>query len=136
MNDIAILRLSKEAPLGPSIQIACLPDPSENTNTTGSYYPTKYGQDIYAMGFGSLGDSNPIRYPNSLQNVKLTLYNGAAQCWQVAIGVPKNWDSQLCAGTFEKILPNRYVLKLAAISSFICIEGELEGGKDTCQGKF
>ena len=93
LNDIAVLGLSVEAKLGPSVQIACLPNPTKPG------YPTETGQDVWAMGFGALNYSTGVS-PDTLHNVKMTLYDGRTQCRRVGFGVPKNWDSQLCAGIF------------------------------------
>jgi hypothetical protein len=73
------------------VQLACLPDPRL------AGFPTKYGETVWAVGFGTLkfmGDSAEV-----LQNVNFTLYNGAIQCSQVAPEAAKDWNSQICAGT-------------------------------------
>lgn len=90
LNDIAIIQLSSEAKLSQSIQVACLPSPEKGL------YPTTSGMDVWAMGFGALNSDGPS--PDTLYNVKMTLYDGATQCRRVAPRTPKNWDSQICAG--------------------------------------
>jgi hypothetical protein len=101
------------------------------------------------MGFGTLSSSGST--PDVLYNVKMTLYDGTNQCKQVASGVTKNWDSQLCAGKLFNLTSYLSIATLRKIRIgqqlkwiYICImmmsnrfffKGELSGGKDTCQGK-
>lgn len=58
------------------------------------------------MGWGSMFFGGQI--VNRLRNVRVTVYEEKF-CSSVASSFPKNWNSQLCAG-------------------------EIEGGKDSCQG--
>jgi hypothetical protein len=90
VNDIAILKLSSDAPLGPTIQIACLPDPSK-----GKDYPNIYDQDVWAVGFGQYKSDS--KSSSTLQNVKLVLYNGSSEVLCDLFGI-NDWSSQLCAG--------------------------------------
>lgn len=85
------MKLSSEAPLGPEIQIACLPDPKK-----GPEYPNKYGQDVWAVGFGKI-DPSSQNASSTLQSVKLILYDGSKEsvCY---LHEKNDWSSQLCAG--------------------------------------
>ena len=98
LNDIAIIKLSKVLELNQYIQIACLP--SADTK----FYPQS-NIDCWTLGWGKLGTNIQ---PDELYDVKLTIYN-SSMCDMVAYGVPKIWESQICAG-------------------------EYLGGKDSCQG--
>ena len=125
LNDIAIIQLSSEAKLSQSIQVACLPSPEKGL------YPTTSGMDVWAMGFGALTSDGPS--PDTLYNVKMTLYDGATQCRRVAPRTPKNWDSQICAGICICIYSNIIIVLMFV---FFLYKGELKGGKDTCQGRY
>lgn len=101
LNDIGILKLAREVELNDYVQIACLPNPKLKV------YPTKTNISAYALGWGVL-DYDLQTFPQSLQNVVITIYNGSL-CENSTEGMHPNWDSQICAG-------------------------EYDGGKDTCQG--
>lgn len=90
MNDIAILKLSSPVTLNESIQITCLPNPSN-----GLVYPVSSPVDSWAVGWGTL--SYLGKSPDVLHNVKLTVYD-ETKCSFVSVGVDKNWKSQICAG--------------------------------------
>ncbi|CAF1021331.1 unnamed protein product [Brachionus calyciflorus] len=100
LNDIAIIKLSRPVEFNRFIQPACLPNPKINI------YPVKENITSYAAGWGTLSSGGDL--PETLQNVKLTVYNESF-CESVGFGMEKNWTTQICSG-------------------------ELEGGKDTCQG--
>ena len=68
-------------------------------------YPTP-NQPGYAVGWGATYEGGSIS--RQLQNVKINVYP-ASFCVNVQPGMPKNWFTQICAG-------------------------EINGGKDTCQG--
>jgi len=93
------MKLDTEAILDKYVQIACLPSTSSST------FPDFV--ESYAPGYGSLWFNGPL--PNTLQNVNLDIYN-ESYCNDVLPLVPKNWDSQICAG-------------------------DLKGQRDTCQGR-
>ena len=98
MNDIAIIKLSRDVEPNCNIQPACLPKEKN--------YPTKTDIDSWAAGWGTVQVDG--KASNTLQNVKLTIYN-SSMCKLVGLGSRKNWNTQICAG-------------------------EYMGGKDTCQG--
>lgn len=100
LNDIALLKLTQDVVLNKNIQIACLPDPKH------IYYPAKINISAWTTGWGYLKQSGTPS--DSLQNVKLTVYDGNL-CNNSVAFYTKNWRSQICAG-------------------------ELKGGKDSCQG--
>lgn len=91
LNDIAILKLKDEVQLSNKIQLACLPD----SNKTG--YPTQVGVPVWAAGWGTLTSQGNI--PDVLYNVKMTYYNDSS-CQNVSVGLPKDFDTQICAGIF------------------------------------
>lgn len=92
LNDIAIIKLSRDVELNPFIQISCLPNPNI------SFYPSKVDIKSYAIGWGTLnyGDSSGS---DVLRNVDLTIYDGS-KCKDVSI-YGNNWNSQICAGNFS-----------------------------------
>ncbi len=63
-------------------------------------------QPGYAVGWGATSEGGSIS--RQLQNVKLNIYS-PSYCGNVQPSMPKNWLQQICAG-------------------------EINGGKDTCQG--
>lgn len=102
LNDIAIIKLAWEVELNDYVQLACLPDPSDVG------YPTQYGVDAFAMGWGVL-EYDKQALPDNLQNVVLQLLDGHTQCYSDQQQL-FDWHLQVCAAI-------------------------LEGGKDTCQGR-
>lgn len=91
LNDIAIIKLSKDVELNHNIQISCLPNPDIKV------YPTEVNISSYAVGWGTtqFGDSVGS---NVLRNVDLNIYDGI-KCKDVSI-FGNNWDSQICAGNY------------------------------------
>lgn len=89
LNDIAVIKLEKQATLGDKIQLACLP------SSTLANYPDFSNVDVYAVGWGAGVYEGIESY--FLRNVKLTLYEGK-YCNNVYIDIKKNWTSQICAG--------------------------------------
>ena len=82
--------MSSEASLSESIQVTCLPNPSN-----GLVYPINNPLESWAIGWGALSYLGSS--PDILYNVNLTIYN-ETMCSYVSIGVVKNWQSQICAG--------------------------------------
>lgn len=91
LNDIAILKLTNEVQLSNSIQLACLPDIKKIG------YPTQVGIPVWAAGWGTLTSQGKLA--DVLYNVKMTYYDGSS-CQNVSVGIPKNYDTQICAGLF------------------------------------
>lgn len=89
LNDIALFKLTSDVTLSNRIQVACLPEESEN-------FPESEGITAsYAAGWGTLssgGSSSAV-----LRDVDLNIY-GSSSCANVAYGYTKDWDKQICAG--------------------------------------
>jgi hypothetical protein len=69
-------------------------------------YPIKTNISSVVIGWGVLEEGGSM--PNSLQNVKITIYSNE-MCANSTLFMETNWSSQICAG-------------------------EYSGGKDSCQG--
>ena len=76
------------------VQITCLP--SSKTKM----YP-QVGEPAWAVGWGSLDDLGNI--PRFLNNVKINILNSTL-CKYSADNLTTEWDSQICAGKFFKLL--------------------------------
>lgn len=100
-NDIAIIKLSDKVTLNDRIQIACLPQKKDN------YYPPIKYKNAYILGWG-LNSIENLTSPDILQEALVSVYD-SSKCSSVVTSMPKNWQTQICAGKFE-------------------------GGVDSCQG--
>lgn len=89
-----MLKLDKQVTLNEYIQIACLPDPRLGT------YPPSSDVAAFIAGWGTLSSGGAV--PDQLNNVKITIYDGANDCSQVLPSIQKNWDSEICAGMDAK----------------------------------
>ena len=87
LNDIAILKLTNNAVLGKTVQVACLPPLS-------NFYP-RPERTIYAGGWGTLSVGGSLA--NTLMDVELTIYD-PKHCLNVDRGSRKDFNSQICAG--------------------------------------
>jgi secreted trypsin-like serine protease len=100
-NDIAIIKLSESVTPNDHIQVACLPVLKVKV-----YPPVGSTVPAYISGWGDIYDNST--FPDTLQNAQISILN-SSDCRRVSPSVPKNWNSQICAGL-------------------------LAGGVDTCQG--
>ena len=94
-NDIAIVQLSSPVTLTNRIQLACLPPSGQST-----VYPP-VNQPAWIVGWGYTSENGLVS--NKLQNVKITIYNGATYCKNVAsaVGIQTiDWNSHICAGYY------------------------------------
>jgi hypothetical protein len=92
-NDIAILKLDEAVELNENVQVACLPDPRITV-----YPPSNVELDAVVVGWGRLQEGGDL--PDELQNVKIKIYNNS-MCENVSVEAEKNWNSQICAGTYD-----------------------------------
>lgn len=132
-DDIAIFKLKNDAPLSPSIQIACLPDPAK-----GLEYPSRYDQDVWLAGLGSVNSSSSGEYPESLQNVKFHLYDGRVEplCMELNY-LSDDWSSILCAGRIQKKQkesPLYFINYFIIILLILNLKGDYINHKDSCHG--
>ena len=104
LNDIAIIKLAWEVELNDNIQLACLPDP----NIPG--YPTKYGIDAFATGWGSL-DEAADEYPDQLQNVILEILDPDT-CPKTEL-YDNDWNTQICSGYLAGEKDTCYGIKIS-----------------------
>lgn len=82
--------MDKEQTLGSTIQIACLP------NYAVSYYPTGSNIQSWVIGWGYTNQAS-LTLASALQNVEILIYDSNV-CSGLEPSVPKNWNSQVCAG--------------------------------------
>lgn len=73
VNDIAILKLSRNVTLGQQIQLACLPSPGSGN--------TVLNKQTVVTGWGSTtGQNRPAALSNLLQQAQLQVINGNSAC--------------------------------------------------------
>merc|ERR1712100_477515 len=98
-NDIAIIKLLKPVELGKYIQIACLPDSTEDAPVT------KEGDNIdcYITGWGKTKGDDPSSTATVLQKAKMPLISRKKCADMNNRNSPNkiNGDTMLCAGDLE-----------------------------------
>lgn len=69
-NDLAIIKLRDKVELNENVQLTCLPDKHDFTET----YPEP-NQYAWAAGWGTSGKLRPLSPVNELKNMRLDVYN-------------------------------------------------------------
>ena len=87
-NDLAIIKLTRQAKLGPSVQPACLPSSS-------SFGPSS-NTKAYIAGWGMVAEKGSA--PVYLQNTEVNYYPTGYECRKIS---QFNSTSQICAGDYS-----------------------------------
>ena len=86
---MALLKLSRSVTLNKNIQIACLPIAKSNT------FPP-VNSPVIVVGWGRTSANSSMS--SSLQNIKMTVYDGQKSCKEY---IKSNWQTQICSGVLS-----------------------------------